>query len=96
MLVFCLRKSRRQAREDARKEIKNLELAEDAKKRAEKLRATIEHHIFSWMDTRIPVTISLGISSRRGTDVVQINELIAESDKLMYVAKGNGKNQVAV
>ena len=69
---------------------------EDAKKRAEKLRMTIAHHIFSWMDTRIPVTISLGISSRRGADVAQINELIAESDKLLYVAKGNGKNQVAV
>ena len=69
---------------------------EDAKKRAEKLRTTIAHHIFSWMDTRIPVTISLGISSRKGTEVSQITDLIAESDKLLYVAKGNGKNQVAV
>lgn len=69
---------------------------EDAKKRAEKLRIAIAHHIFSWMDTRIPVTISLGISSRKGTDVSQIADLIAESDKLLYVAKGNGKNQVAV
>ncbi|MBR6454672.1 MAG: diguanylate cyclase [Fibrobacter sp.] len=68
---------------------------EDAKKRAEKLRTTIAHHIFSWMDTRIPVTISLGISSRKGTEVSQITDLIAESDKLLYVAKGNGKNQVA-
>ena len=67
---------------------------EDAKKRAEKLRTTIAHHIFSWMDTRIPVTISLGISSRKGTEVSQITDLIAESDKLLYVAKGNGKNQV--
>lgn len=67
---------------------------EDAKKRAEKLRSTIERHIFSWMDTRIPVTISLGISSRKGTEVSQITDLIAESDKLLYVAKGNGKNQV--
>ena len=68
---------------------------EDAKKRAEKLRAAIAHHIFSWMDTRIPVTISLGISSQNGAEVSQITDLIAESDKLLYVAKGNGKNQVA-
>jgi PleD family two-component response regulator len=48
------------------------------------------------MDTRIPVTISLGISSQKGAEVSQITNLIAESDKLLYVAKGNGKNQVAV
>ena len=69
---------------------------EDAKKRAEKLRIAIAHHIFSWMDTRIPVTISLGISSRKGAEVSQIADLIAESDKLLYVAKNSGKNQVAV
>ena len=69
---------------------------EDAKKRAEKLRTTIERHIFSWMDTVVPVTISLGLASRQGVNIAQISELIAESDKLLYVAKGKGKNQVAV
>lgn len=68
---------------------------EDAKKRAEKLRSTIERHIFSWMDTIIPVTISLGLVSQEGCNVTQINELIAESDRLLYVAKNCGKNQVA-
>lgn len=69
---------------------------DDAKKRAEKLRATIERHIFSWMDTIIPVTISLGLASRQGVEVAQLGDLIAESDKLMYIAKNCGKNQVAV
>ena len=69
---------------------------EDAKKRAEKLRSTIERHIFSWMDTIIPVTISLGLASQKGVEVTQINELIAESDKLLRIAKNCGKNQVAV
>ena len=69
---------------------------EDAKKRAEKLRSTIERHIFSWMDTVVPVTISLGLASRQGVNIAQINDLIVESDKLLYVAKNNGKNQVAV
>ena len=69
---------------------------EDAKKRAEKLRSAIERHIFSWMDSVVPITISLGLSSRQGTDIAQISELIGESDKRLYTAKGNGKNQVAV
>ena len=69
---------------------------DDAKKRAEKLRSTIERHIFSWMDTVVPVTISLGLASRQGIALAQISDLIAESDKLLYVAKNNGKNQVAV
>ena len=67
---------------------------EDAKKRAEKLRSTIERHIFSWMDAVVPVTISLGLSSRQGTDIAQISELIAVSDKRLYTAKGTGKNRV--
>ena len=67
---------------------------DDAKKRAEKLRTTIEQHIFSWMDTIIPVTISIGISSRQGFGIEQINEFIAERDKLLYVAKDCGRNQV--
>lgn len=67
---------------------------DDAKKRAEKLRATIAQHIFSWMDSVIPVTISIGAASRQGFDITQMSELIAESDKLLYVAKGCGKNQV--
>jgi diguanylate cyclase (GGDEF)-like protein len=59
---------------------------EDAKKRAEKLRTAIERHIFSWMDSRIPVTISIGLVSRQGTEVTQMNELIAESDGLLNTA----------
>lgn len=59
---------------------------EDAKKRAAKLSATIERHIFSWMDSRIPLTISVGLSSREGANVTQIAELIAESERLLHAA----------
>ena len=59
---------------------------EDAKKRAEKMRLVIERHIFSWMDSRIPVTISIGLVSRQGAEVTQMNELIAESDGLLNTA----------
>lgn len=68
---------------------------EDAKKSAERLRAAVENHRFSWNDTIIPVTISLGLASKQGEFIGKIDELIAESDKYLYIAKEDGRNQVA-
>lgn len=68
---------------------------EDAKKSAERLRQAIEKHRFSWKDTIIPITISLGLASRKGTDVRKVEEIIAESDRFLYLAKESGRNQVA-
>ena len=68
---------------------------EDAKKSAERLRSAVERHRFSWKDTVIPVTISLGLASRQGESIGKIEEMIAECDRLLYVAKENGRNQVA-
>ena len=67
---------------------------EDAKKSAERLRAAIERHHFSWKDTIVPVTISLGLSSLQGEEITKIEDMIASSDKCLYVAKENGRNQV--
>lgn len=68
---------------------------EDAKKSAERLLMAIERHKFSWKDTIIPVTISLGLCSRQGENIPKIEEMIAECDKMLYVAKEGGRNQVA-
>ncbi|MCF0225050.1 MAG: GGDEF domain-containing protein [Fibrobacter sp.] len=68
---------------------------EDAKKSAERLRYAIERHRFSWKDVIIPVTISLGLCSEQGENIGRIDQLIAECDRLLYVAKENGRNQVA-
>lgn len=68
---------------------------EDAKKSAERLRMAVERHRFSWKDTIIPVTISLGLCSKQGAEIPKIEEMIAECDKMLYVAKENGRNQVA-
>ena len=68
---------------------------EDAKKSAERLRSAVERHRFSWKDTVIPVTISLGLASRQGESIGMIEEMIAECDRLLYVAKENGRNRVA-
>ena len=67
---------------------------EDAKKSAERLRAAVENHRFAWNDTIIPVTISLGLASKQGEFIGKIDELIAESDKYLYIAKEAGRNQV--
>lgn len=67
---------------------------EDAKKSAERFRLAIERHNFSWRDTIIPVTISIGLSSKMGAEIPTTEEMIAESDKLLYIAKENGRNQV--
>ena len=68
---------------------------EDARKSAERLRASIERHRFSWKDTVIPVTISLGLCTRQGEEIPKIEEMIAESDRMLYTAKECGRNQVA-
>ena len=68
---------------------------EDAKKSAERLRCAVERHRFSWKDAIIPVTISLGLCSRQGESIGKIDQMIAESDKLLYIAKQNGRNQIA-
>lgn len=68
---------------------------EDAKKSAERLRTAIEKHRFSWKDTIIPITISLGLASKQGETIGKIEEMVAESDKFLYIAKESGRNQVA-
>ena len=68
---------------------------EDAKKSAERIRMAVERHRFSWKDTIIPVTISLGLASRQGENIGKIEDMIAESDRLLYIAKEGGRNQVA-
>ena len=68
---------------------------EDAKKSAERLRMAVERHRCSWKDTVIPVTISLGLASKQGENIGKIEDLIAECDRLLYVAKEGGRNQVA-
>lgn len=68
---------------------------EDAKKSAERLRMAVERHRFSWKDTIIPVTISLGLCSKQGNEIPKIEDMIAECDRLLYIAKENGRNQVA-
>ncbi len=68
----------------------NLEVA---RKVAERLRESIAEHPL-WVDQqRIPITVSLGVAAARGD--VQLEQLLQESDRAMYLAKRNGRNRVA-
>lgn len=68
-----------------------------AKVLANRLRRGIEQHHFTYNNTTIPVTVSIGISS---SDLKTINinkkNLISASDKALYKAKRGGRNRVEI
>ncbi len=61
---------------------------------AEQLRRTVEGHTFTFEGNRIPVTISLGVASIQGDEVVPPPELIRRADERLYRAKREGRNRV--
>ena len=60
---------------------------------AERLRAAVENVTIAAYDTKLKVTISLGVSNfpLNGQDV---EELIEKADLALYKAKKNGRNKV--
>ncbi len=59
---------------------------------AERLRKSVEKHLFKYKEQEIPVTISVGVAMmREGLDETSIVE---QADKALYLAKRSGKNQV--
>jgi len=59
---------------------------------AERIRATVEAHPFIFENKTIPVTISLGVSTRIPNDTWE--SMYDRADKALYVSKKNGRNQV--
>jgi len=62
---------------------------------AERIRTTIEKTQFRFETQDIPVTISLGLSSRDSTTKSH-GDLLANADKALYDAKHQGRNRVCV
>ncbi|NBX91731.1 MAG: GGDEF domain-containing protein [Proteobacteria bacterium] len=62
---------------------------------AERIRSTIEKTSFRFDNRTIPVTISLGVSSRDSTTKSH-GDLLASADKALYDAKNQGRNRVCV
>lgn len=62
---------------------------------AEKLRAKVENHKFSFNNKHIAITVSMGTGSLMPEDRdIPYSQFIDGVDKLLYKAKNNGKNQV--
>ncbi len=62
---------------------------------AERIRATIERHIFKFESKRIEQTISLGVSQLT-KDMLDPKDLLADADRKLYLSKANGRNRVTV
>ena len=60
---------------------------------AEKIRALIEKASFKFEDTKIPITISIGVTSI-GPEVNDAEEFVKQADVFLYDAKNRGRNKV--
>jgi len=62
---------------------------------AERVRTTIEKHVFKFDDLSMPVTISIGVVTMDST-TKSPKDLLALADKALYEAKSQGRNRVCV
>jgi diguanylate cyclase len=58
----------------------------------EGIRSYIDNSVFSYKDHKIPVTISVGISSFKQNDAV--DTVFERADKALYLAKRSGRNKI--
>ena len=61
---------------------------------AEKIRQIVEKAEFKFENTRIPVTISMGVASIEGNEPTESAALIKRADERLYEAKASGRNSV--
>jgi two-component system cell cycle response regulator len=59
---------------------------------AERIRTTIESHLFLYDNRQIPVTISIGVATKNVTDTW--DSMYERADKALYISKQNGRNKV--
>lgn len=62
---------------------------------AERIRKTVQEHAFDHNGTKIPVTVSVGLSTIAKDDH-SWNEIFERADKALYEAKNGGRNKVCV
>lgn len=67
---------------------------DDARKIADKIRAAVEKNRFSWKDSVVPVSVSVGLLSKQGENIATIQEMVTESKRLLETAKESGGNKV--
>ncbi len=59
---------------------------------AERIRATVEQHSFIFEGKKVPVTISIGVSTQGSRDTWE--SLYERADKALYASKQGGRNRV--
>lgn len=62
---------------------------------AERVRTTIQAHVFEFEGKKIPVTVSSGVSVNKPSDTGW-ESVYDRADKAMYLSKNNGRNLVTV
>lgn len=62
--------------------------------KAEEIRKAVEDTVCELDGNSIKVTVSIGVCMSDKRDKYFLNDMIKEADRLLYVAKSNGKNQV--
>jgi diguanylate cyclase (GGDEF)-like protein len=62
---------------------------------AERIRALVERHTFSFEQRTFAVTVSLGVAATQGEEQLTPAEFIRKADENMYLAKERGRNRVA-
>lgn len=67
-----------------------------AREQAERIRAAVAELHPTYGDTRIDLTISIGVATLKPQAPCSTVQLLAEADAALYRAKRNGRNQVTV
>lgn len=67
---------------------------EGAMEMAERLREIVEKYPFEYEGKKYQLTISLGVVSTAGGEVVSPKDLIQKADEKLYEAKNSGRNRV--
>lgn len=67
---------------------------DEAEKVAESIRQQIEDNDFIYDDSKLDITISIGIACLIPNASVSPDELVAQADKALYEAKKSGRNRV--
>lgn len=63
-------------------------------KAGERIRTLVEKHPFVYEEKTFPVTVSVGVASTEGGEILTPTDLIRQADERMYQAKTLGRNRV--
>ncbi|BBP43186.1 diguanylate cyclase [Thiosulfativibrio zosterae] len=68
----------------------------EAIKKAEDIRALVEHHEFKYQDENIKKTVSIGVFHSDLSAVIKVKEVFKLVDEALYLSKALGRNRVSL